>query len=260
MDFVTLYGEALHIELGSQDTTSLFTTVRRKAAINKAQLEFVKRTGCFRRSASLALIHNQREYDLEASAVISGQDFLRVWDDGVELVVTVGTNVSYRSGEDFPRRDVPLLNRQYPGWRSMSATSIPQSWYLRQDGGTVNFGLSEPPSITAPDTSTVTLPYVARPLDLSADADVPFALTANALQVLEPWHQALPHYAAALLERLRKNVSAEQKQLTLFAGYVADYLQQQVPTDGESIWMARDYRAEAGRMPRSLSQRDPFVY
>jgi hypothetical protein len=47
MDFVTLYGLELDRELGSADRTVLFTTARRKAAINAAQLEWVKRTECF---------------------------------------------------------------------------------------------------------------------------------------------------------------------------------------------------------------------
>lgn len=260
MQFSTLYGSALDIELGSADRTSLFTTARRQAAINAGQLEFIKRTGCFRRVASIALADDTREYDLESASNLAATDFLKVWDDGVELAVTVGSDTTYRSGQDFPRRDVPMLNRQFPGWRSATATSIPQSWYLKQDGGKVYFGLSEPPSIESGDSAAVTLPYVARAADMSADADKPFTASSDALNLLEPWHQALAHYGAAVLERLRKNVNAEQKQLALFAGYVADYLQAQAPTDGETVMMARDYRAEQGRFPTSRVQRDPLIY
>lgn len=260
MTFLDLYGNALDIELGTADRTSLFTLVRRKAAINAAQLEFVKRTGCFRKSATLTLAHGTREYDLEAAGAISAQDFLRVWDDGVEYVFTSGGSATYRSGPDFPRRDVGWLNRNQQGWRSATNATIPQSWYLRQDGGKVYVGLSEPPALTGGDAASITFPYVARPMDLSADGDVPFTNSADALLVLEPWHQALAHYAAATLERLRKNVNGEQKQLTLFAGMVADYLQTDIETDGETIFMATDYRAQAGRMPLSRAQRDPLIY
>jgi hypothetical protein len=261
MNFLALYGDALDIELGTADRSALFTVARRKAAINAGQLEFVKRTGCFRKTATIPLTHGTREYDLDAAGVISSQDFLRVWDDGVEYVFTAsGGSPTYRTGPDFPRRDVGWLNRNQQGWRSAPNATIPQSWYLRVDGGKAYLGLSEPPALTGGDTASITFPYVARPIDLSADGDVPFSNSADPLLTLEPWHQALAHYGAAMLERLRKNVNGEQKQLTLFAGMVADYLQTDIETDGETIFMATDYRTQAGRQPLSRAQRDPLIY
>jgi hypothetical protein len=48
MTFLQLYGDYLDIELGSADRTALFTTARRKDAVNRAQLEFAKQTECSR--------------------------------------------------------------------------------------------------------------------------------------------------------------------------------------------------------------------
>jgi hypothetical protein len=262
MTFLQLYGEGLNIELGSDDNTQLFTTVRRKAAINAGQLEFIKRTKCFRKVATIALTHNTREYDLN-STLVTGKDFLSVWDDGVEYVLTSGGTASYRSGPDFPRRDLSWLNQNQQGWRVASASQYPQFWYLRDPAGSaVTLGLSEPPSITGTNTASITLPYVARCPDMSADGASPFNSDADAeaIRVVEPYHQALAHFGASVLERLRKNYDGVQAQLALFAGYVADYLQEQNPRDGERMFMAHDYRAAAGRMPLSRAQRDPLIY
>lgn len=245
MTFLQLYGEALNRELGSDDVSALFTTARRKQAINDAQLEFSKQTECFQKSVSLTMIDGTREYDLEA---IVADDFIDLAKNRVEYVSTDASgNVSYRSGQDFPRRDLDVLNVEEPGWRNTDNATQPASYYLRDEGGKVYLGLSEPPDVTAPATATITLPYLAIPPDMTGDAHEPYSLTAGTdpKRSLRPWHQALVHYAAALLEPLRKNFPAEQRQRALFAGFVADYLQRHRPRNGTQITHAVDYRRNA---------------
>jgi hypothetical protein len=68
------------------------------------------------------------------------------------------------------------------------------------------------------ETAAITVPYVAIPPGMTADAEEPFSLTgSDPKTLLRPWHQALVHYAAALLEPLRKNFVGEQRQRQLFA-------------------------------------------
>lgn len=259
--FVQLYGEMLNRELGSDDTTALFTTARRKQAILDAEMEFAKQTECFTKSVPLTMVDNTREYDLEA--VITADDYLEIAQGGVEYVFTDSSgNVTYLSGDDFPRLDTDVLNREQQGWRITTKTEKPASWYLREQDGSVYFGLAQPPQVTAPATATVTLPYVAIPPGMSADSDQPFSLSVgtNPKRKLRPWHQALVHYAAALLEPLRKNFAAEQRQRALFAGQVADYLQRHRPKGGRRITMARDYRREASRRVPVGIFADPRIY
>ena len=258
--FSDLFGERLDRELGSADRTALFTTVRRKGAINEAQLEFCKQTECFTKSVSITLSDGTREYDLEA--VISAADYLWIAKDGVEYVFTdADSNVTYRSGDDFPRYELSTLNREHNGWRSADDTTYPDGYYLREDGGKVYLGLKTPPDIGASESASITLPYVAVPPDMSADGDEPYTVSSDSKKSLRPWHQALVHYAAALLEPLRKNYTGEQRQRTLFAGQVADYLQRKRPKGGQMIAMGHNYyRAARGRYVSSVAQRDPRVY
>lgn len=264
MIFSDLYGGYLDIELGSADRTALFTTARRKDAVNRAQMEYAKQTECFVKTVSIALSDGTREYDLDS--VISADDFIAIAKNGVEYVFTdASANVTSRSGEDFPRVDVDLLNREQSGWRQAPNSTYPQSYYVRDadTGGSLVLGVSEPPSIGSGETASVTLPYVAIPPDMVSDGDQPFSQSAgtNPKRTLRPWHQALVHYAAALLEPLRKNYAGEQRQRQLFASFVADYLQRQRKRGGSRIVMARDYRAEAsGRGSLSQAQKDWRVW
>jgi hypothetical protein len=259
--FSELYGERLTRELGSDDTSELFTTVRRKSAINEAALEFVKQTECYQKQADITLVDDTREYDLEASAILSADDFLWIASQGVEYAFTdENGEVTYRSGDDFPRRDIPLLNRQYGGWRNTDTTTYPASYYIRRDGGKTYIGLSEPPSIGASESAKLILPYVAKPTEITDDSEVPFTLSTDALEVLEPYLQAIVHKAASFLEPLRKNYAARDMQNNLFAAVVADYLQKQRPKGGQSVLMARNYYREARRgMSRRVDPRVDFA-
>lgn len=261
MTFLELYDEGLDRELASKDQAELFTTERRKDAINQAQLQFAKDTGCFVKSASLTLVDDQREYDL--ATVIASADFYGFAKDGVEYVFTdASANVSYHSGDDFPRRDLDWLNRQHPGWRMASSTTFPQSWYLRDAGGSTFIGFSEPPAIETGESASLTVPYLAIPPDMSADTDEPFSDSAgtNPLIRLRPWHRALIHFAAAVLEPLRKNYAAEQRQRAIYQGLVGDYLAHQSPRGGQTIQLARSYYREARRRPAIGPLADPRVF
>lgn len=248
--FLQLFGEDLDAELGSSDRVNLFTTAKRQRAINRAQLEFVKQTGCFQRQATITLADGTQEYDLDATGIISSGDFLDVAPQGPTHVYTdTGGSITYTEGDDvFPRIDPPQLTRGQSGWRDTTSVSeIPTSWYLREDGGSVHFGLVPVPDIGAGDSAAVLLPYVAHPPDMTDDAHIPFSVVMGTSPklTLRPWHMALVHYAAALLEPLRKNYQAEKRQRELFAGMVADYIQKQRPKAGQRVVFARQYLRES---------------
>jgi hypothetical protein len=244
MLFSTLYGSALDIELASADTTKLFTTAKRKLAVNNAQREFVKLTECLQRQGTIAIVSGTAEYDLEASL----SAFTWLAKQGVEIKILEADGITYRyiSGDDLPIRTIEYLNRTMPGWRSSSA-GTPMAQYQRDDGGAVYLGFVPAPSVGTSETWTITVPYIALPTDMSLDDDVPFTVSANPKASLWPWHQALVHYAASQLEKLRKELQRSDLQSKIFAGYVADYLQRQRPKGGQQVTYTREYRQEARR-------------
>lgn len=238
MIFSTLYGSELDRELGSADRTQLFTTQRRKDAINAAQLEWVKRTECFQRQVSFTLEDDRQEYDLEAAT-----DFAWIAKNGVSIKIVSGTTTRYIEGDDLIQTSVARLMQDEPGWRAVTA-GTPTSWYLRRTGGTVQLGLHPKPSIDT-ETWTAIVQIVMIPTDLSADADEPFTCSTNPLRSLRPFHRALVHFAAYDLEKYRKDQGRSGAQLQLFELEVAKFTGVEKPKGGQRVRLANDYRGNA---------------
>jgi hypothetical protein len=244
MTFLELYSTELSRELASSDTTILFTTTRRKKAINDAMKAFIRLTACTRRYGSLTIVDGTAEYDLETLPAdfngLAGPPSLKI----------VGTSSTrYIQGPDLPRRDPEWLDRESPNWRAASA-GTPRCWYLRDDGSVTYLGFNPAPDVGVGETWTVVLPYIAEPTACTSDSVAPFIIATFPVTRLEPYHMALVHYAAALLEPLRKNYAAVTRQMQLFAGYVAQYLQDQRVDGPDDITIQRNYLQEAVRGER----------
>lgn len=250
MTFLQLYGEQLHHELGSQDTTELFTTARRKDAINRAQDRFVLQTKCTERLGTISLVDGTGEYDVEALLT----DWIMPLGDPSIKIVESGVTDRYIEGQDLARMDPPKLNIHEPGWRATSAQT-PFRYYWRREGGRDFLGFYPPLDLTATQTGSALVPYLADPSDLSLDADEPFTVSSNVVITMRPYHQALVHYAASRLELLRKNYTRSKEQLQFYSGFVAEYMAKESEQQEQTIWFARDYLQEASRSPRPLDPR-----
>jgi len=250
MTFDQLYGNELDRELGSADRTQLFTTVRRKAAINAAQQEWVTRTECLQRQISYTLIDDRQEYDLEAAS-----DFGWIAKQGVSIKIVSESTTRYIEGDDLTETSVERLNTDVPGWRAQSA-STPMFRYLRRTGGSVNLGFHPRPSIAGSDVWTAIVQIVMVPTDMSADTDEPFTCNLNPIRSLRPWHRGLVHFAAYDLEKFRKDVARSAAQLQLWEGEVQKYLAIQKPKQGQRVRFVRDYR----RPRRSAFRSDPRIW
>lgn len=243
--FSHLWSSGLTQELGTDDSTTLFTDARRKQAINNGALVFADLTECSLRQSTVTSSHGIREYNLMSTVNIPDGDFLRLSKQGPEYQFTNDTGqVTYRSGEDFLLRDINWLNQFDPGWRD-STGGTPNAFYLRPDGGALYFGLDTPPEIDSSESAKVVLPYVAKPPTMSNSTDIPFTFNSTYRGDLEPYHQALVHYGAYELEKLRVNEQAAQTQMTLFMGYVERFLRMFRPRGGQSVRPRRSYFADA---------------
>lgn len=247
-NFGELSSGLLARELGTDDSTRLFTDARRKAAVNQGALEFADLTECLKRQSTISCSNGVREYDLLSTVNVPGGDFLRLSPQRPEFQFVNDTGVvTYVSGEAFPRRDVEWLNQFAQGWRS-STGGTPSAYYERVDGGRRYFGLDTPPTIDSSESAKVVLPYIAKPQVMTSDTDVPFTWASTATGAstgsrgeLEPYHQAIVHYAASQLEKLRVNTEASQSQLQIFLGYVERFMQKQMPKGGQMVKPARSY-------------------
>ncbi len=252
--FGHLSSAALFYELGTDDSTRLFTDERRKLATNEGVAQFADLTECFLRQSTIVSSHGVREYSLQSTVNIPGADYVRPSKQRPEYaLVSSGGLVSYVSGEQFERREVDWLNQYEPGWRE-STGGTPRYWYERLDGGVRYFGLHPPPQIGSSQTASVLFPYVATPPTLTSDTDVPFSIASTASGAstgirtdLDIYHQAIVHYAAHKLEKLRVQTEASQTQMQIFLGWVERFINDRRPKGGQTIRTGRNYFAEQRR-------------
>src|SRR3990167_4697465 len=120
--FSSLYTARLDEELHSADSTVLFTTARRKAAVNKGQIEFADLTECLLRQSTITLTGGTAEYDLNSTTVIADGDFVRFAKEAVQVrYVDASSNLTVIQCDDLRRRDVGWLHRFQPGWQTSNS-------------------------------------------------------------------------------------------------------------------------------------------
>lgn len=250
--FGALYQDALDVELGSNDSAVLFTTARRKHAINEGYRQFADLTECLTRQSTVTVSTGAQEYNLLSTTVLSGGDFVRVASQG-PVYQTFDSNGSLSqslAGDNFPQRAIPLMDATGgEDFRSTSA-GTPAGWYLRPSGGQLLFGLDRLPDLSSNETAQLIVPYVPNPSSMTASTDVPFTVTSQTRTDLQPYHQALVHYAAHDLEKIRKDPEAAATQLEKFMGYVQRYLGAMRPKGGRGIRTARAYFPPRGESYR----------
>lgn len=236
--FTALSKDALHTELGTSDTSVLFTGARRRHAINEGYRQFADLTECFTIQSSMAVSTGVQEIELSTLA-----RFARVAAQGPVFVISDSNGVQQTlAGDDFPQRDVPFLDAAQDGWRS-TVTGYPTGWYLRDDGAHKYFGLDRRLDLSSGSTMSakLILPWVQIPSSMTSDTDVPFSSSGVVRQDLLPYHVALAHFAAHDLEKLRKDQDASDRQLQKFQGYLSRFFGQMRPKGSRSVRAAVSY-------------------
>ena len=195
------------------------------------------------RQSTITISSGVREYNLNSTTILPNGDFVRVAGQGpVYQTADTSGNVQSIAGDDFPQRDVAWLDAAESGWRDTSL-GTPTGWYLRRDGGSLFFGLDRNPDWSTNETAQLILPYVPSISTMTSTGDVPFQVAGSTSPRLDliPYHQALPHYAAYQLEKLRKNIEASDGQLKVFLGYVTRYLQTTRPKGPRGVRASKSY-------------------
>lgn len=241
--FASLYGTLLDYELGASDSAVLFLSAKRKAAVNEGLRQFSDLTECWVKTSTITCSNAVGEYNLLSTVNVPGGDFLRLSKQGPTFRHRdASSNWTYQAGDDFPRRDIPWLDAHASGWQD-STGGTPEAYYERDDGAARYVGLYPPPAISTSEAANLLVPYVAQPSSLTADTHVPWSGRTD----LEPYHQALVHFAAHRLEKLRKDKQASESQLAAFMAYVQRFILARRPKHGRTIRPARAYFSEARR-------------
>lgn len=250
-NFELLTGAWLDQELGSADSTTLFTSTRRAQAINDGVAEFCELTECLIRVSTVACSCNTVTYNLLSSAILGSTDFVRLAARGVEYHFIDSTGIlTQLAGDDFPRRDIEVMNREDPGWRQSTTPGTPTGYYVDESDGRYLLGLDIPPNINSSETGKLLVPYVARPAPMTSSGDAPFTIGSNVRADLIPFHRAPVHYAAAMLEKLRGDTEASDRQMATFLSYVQRYTEKFRNKGENFVRLARNYLREVSRRRR----------
>jgi hypothetical protein len=241
--FSQLWQDDLTTELGTNDTSVLFTDARRKHAINQGYKQFADLTECFTKRSSITVSSSAQEFNLNSSAILAGSSgFLRLAGEGPAYIKTdTAGNQQIYAGESFPERAIPFLDATDEGWRSTQTPGDPSGWYVRDNGGQKLFGLDCPADVSTSETAELLIPFVANPSSMTSDTAIPFAVSTNYRRDLEPFHQGIVHYAAHQMEKLRRDDERADKQLKLFMSYVQRYNQQHRKKGTNGVRSARNY-------------------
>jgi hypothetical protein len=239
----TLAGRLLTQELGSDDSTVLFTTDRRNGALFDGVREFADITECFIKRSTVTLTGGVSEYDLHASTIVAGQDFIRfAADQPVEIQYTDASSLT--TYHVPPEKTVRWLDEHMAGWRTSTISSgmqIPQYCYRRAEGGHLYLGFTPQPSTGSSASMRVLVPFVAYPATSTSSTWVPFTADGQVRYDLQPFHQGLVHYAAHQLEKLRRDEQASDRQLQKFTVYVQRYWQALRRKGGGTVAFAKSY-------------------
>ena len=260
VQFSSLYGSRLDEELGSADSTVLFTTARRQSAINRGVVEFAELTECYERSSTITIVGGTAEYDLNSTTIIVLGDFIRLSKQQVEFrYIDASSNETVLAGDDLRRRDLDWLNVYEPGWQTSTTASsvmqLPRLYYERMQGGHRYLGFWPTPSTGSSASARAIVQYIAMPTPMTSDTQEPF-FSVGSRTDLRPFHQAVVHFAAYQLEKLRRDTEASNAQLQRFLGYVQRFMQNTRVKGGTAITQGRSYFIR-GNPGTQMQRKDP---
>lgn len=248
--FSQLWGDDLTTELGTNDTSVLFTDARRKHAINQGYRQFADLTECFVKRSSITVSSSAQEFNLNSSSVMAGSSgFLRIAGEGPAYIKTdtAGNQQIFAGDDSFPQRAIPFLDASDEGWRSTQTPANPTGWYLRSSGGRLLLGFDCPADVSTSETAELIVPFVCNPSSMTSDTAIPFTESTNYRNDLYPYHQAFVHYAAHQMEKLRRDKEAAKEQMQLFMSYVQRYVQQNRKKGTNGVRTSRNYFKDAAR-------------
>lgn len=257
--FSQLYGDDLSNELGTNDTSVLFTDARRKHAINVGYRQFADLTECWIKRSTVTVSSSAQEFNLNSTTILSGGDFNRIAPEGPAFVKTdtAGNQQIIAGEQDFPEVAIPAMDAVSGEWRSTETPGTPSGWYRRKQGSALFFGLDRPANVSTSETAELVIPYVARPSSMTSDTQIPFSDSNGYSRELDEYHQAPVHYASHLMEKLRRDDERAGQQLQAFMGYVTRYNAQNRPKGARQVRKTPYFRNARYRSDDAGSLRAP---
>jgi hypothetical protein len=248
VQFSSLYSARLDRELGTDDASVLFTTARRKAAVNEGATEFANLTGILTRWVTFTGTGGTAEYDLNSTTIIPDGDFGGFAKEPVEFrYVDASSNVIELSGRCAAQTRHSVARPVSARLAAVDRGELRHAAagkLLRADGRRRLLPRVYAGSVDGFECEL----HRARALHGGCAGDdqrherAVHVRGCGAWRSL-PYHQGVVHYAAHQLEKLRRDDQASDRQLQKFLGYVSRCLQDMGTRGPKAIRQARNYFA-----------------
>lgn len=132
-----------------------------------------------------------------ASPKVTG--FLDIYWPAGGIVYTQSSGVVKMAPNDFKVVSELWLNRESPGWRSLTASDTLQYVAFSYDSSGYLILKTVPAASTT--TPTIQLWIKSRGTDMSADANYPYTNSTTNLVHIEPYQKGIAHYASYVIHR-----------------------------------------------------------
>src|SRR3990167_3198620 len=206
-----------------QDASLNSTDVISDADLNTLLLEgavqFAKDGHAFITKTSWNTAASVSEYVLSgASPKVTG--FLEVYWPLDGLIYAPTSSVTKLPGTDYTVVSEPWLNREYPGWKGLTASDTLQYVYLGYNSsGYLVLGTVPKASTTTP---SITLWAVSSGTAMSDDANYPYVNSTTALAHIESYTKGIAYWALYVLHRDKTKINGEaDKYLALYSSLAA---------------------------------------
>ena len=175
------------VRLHPSITTNLISSANVDLLLDKAQIDLALKGRALPKNEKVNVVASQREYVVSGlSPVLTDNDFLAIDLQGGGVQFYDGSR--WLADPEFCPKTREWLDREYPGWRSASATSTPLYWYLDTAEDAVSnlaVGLVDKPS--ASTTDGLWIHYLSRGKLMTGDTHYPWTGSTTQLNYLEPY-------------------------------------------------------------------------
>lgn len=189
------------------------------AALNEGAVELAKDGHAMLLKASWNTAASTSEYVLSgASPKVS--NFLDVYWPAGGLIYNPTSSVAKLPPTDFTVVSELWLNREYPGWRDLSASDTLQHVAFSYNTSGYLTLLTVPKASTT--TPSFTLWYLSTGTAMNADDNYPWTNTTTNLTHTEPYQKGIAYYALSVLWRsVGQDTAQADKWFQLYQGQAA---------------------------------------
>ena len=191
------------------NSTDVITDDNLNTLLNEGAVQFARDGHAHITKTSWNTEASTSEYVLAgASPKVTG--FLDVYWETDGLIYAPTSSATKLPGVDFTIVSESWLNREYPGWRDLSASDTLQHVYFgHNSSGYVVLGTVPKASSTTP---SITLWAISSGTAMSANGNYPYTNGTTAISTVEPYLKAIAYWAMHVLHRDKMKLSDEAKQ------------------------------------------------